>query len=61
MKKMERKKYIAPSLKMEVVNTEDGIAAGSALLSGGTINNPHNPEVESYGTELPGGSSSIDF
>ncbi len=61
MKKMERKKYTTPSLTMEVVNTEDGIAAGSALLSGGTVNNQHNPEVESYGSELPGGASSGDF
>lgn len=61
MKKMKREKYIAPILEMELVNTEEGIAAGSALVTGGTVNGQYNPDVDSYGAELPGGSSSGDF
>ncbi|MGJ1248443.1 hypothetical protein [Sphingobacterium sp. UBA7038] len=53
---MKREKYIAPILEMELVNTQEGIAAGSALVTGGTVNGQYNPDIESYGAELPGGS-----
>lgn len=45
---MEKKSYVRPSLKVESLMTEYGIAASSVMVSGGSGGTPYQPTVENW-------------
>jgi len=48
MKREEKIRYVAPTINVVLVELEQGIAASSATLSGGSGATPYQPEVESW-------------
>lgn len=58
---MEKMKYTSPAIEIADVELEQGIAASSATLSGGSNGTPDLPAADGWGAEELGGSTSGDF
>ena len=61
MQQDNKPKYEAPALEVVLVELEQGIAAASATLSGGSDTNPFQPEVTDWQDNGIGGSQNQDL
>ncbi|TDS08932.1 hypothetical protein [Sphingobacterium paludis] len=61
MDKKIKKFYVPPVIEMTLVEMEQGIVVGSAIVKVGSANSQDVPQVEDWEDQQIGGSSKIDF
>ncbi|TDS08902.1 hypothetical protein [Sphingobacterium paludis] len=61
MDKKIKKLYVPPVIKMTLVEMEDGVPVGSAMVKVGSADSQDVPQVEDWDDQQIGGTSKIDF